>query len=59
VEHFRRYTDEQLLRRLEDVGGSAMLDELRENEQGDDQPLALPRFKIHDDASALWGQIAE
>ena len=29
VEPFRRYTDEQLLRRLEDVGVSAMLDELR------------------------------
>ena len=53
VEPFRRYTDEQLLRRLEDVGVSAMLDELREIEQGDDQALAFPRFKIHDDASAL------
>ncbi|HBO4249603.1 TPA: protein phosphatase 2C domain-containing protein [Pseudomonas aeruginosa] len=58
VEPFRRYTDEQLLRRLEDVGVSAMLDELREIEQGDDQALAFPRFKIHDDASALWGRIA-
>ncbi|MBE0969799.1 protein phosphatase 2C domain-containing protein, partial [Escherichia coli] len=27
-------------------------------EQGDDQALAFPRFKIHDDASALWGRIA-
>ncbi|HCK5044386.1 protein phosphatase 2C domain-containing protein [Pseudomonas aeruginosa] len=58
VEPFRRYTDEQLLRRLEDVGVSALLDELREIEQGDDQALAFPRFKIHDDASALWGRIA-
>ncbi|MCT0712591.1 hypothetical protein N0713_17635, partial [Pseudomonas aeruginosa] len=24
----------------------------------DDQALAFPRFKIHDDASALWGRIA-
>ncbi len=45
VEPFRRYTDEQLLRRLEDVGVSAMLDELREIEQGDDQGPGFPAFQ--------------
>ncbi|WP_259758912.1 protein phosphatase 2C domain-containing protein [Pseudomonas sp. GCEP-101] len=54
---FRRYDLDALFAALPERGVEALIDELRALEGADDQALAYPRLKIHDDASVVWGEV--
>jgi Protein phosphatase 2C len=54
VDTFARYTDASLLAAAEGRGLAPLLEELRELEVRDAECTAYPRFKPHDDATALW-----
>jgi len=54
VDTFERYSDLTLFDAVERRGLASLLEELRAIEVGDEQCLRWPRFKTHDDASALW-----
>lgn len=54
VDTFERYSDASLFDAVERRGLSSLLGELRTIELGDEQCVRHPRFKTHDDATALW-----
>lgn len=54
VDTYRCYTDASLFDAVQHRGLEALLAELRELERGDAECVAYPRFKCHDDATALW-----
>jgi hypothetical protein len=54
VDTFARYDDVALIDAVERRGLDALLEELRELESADPECTAHPRFKRHDDATALW-----
>jgi hypothetical protein len=54
VDTFGRYTDGTLFDAVERRGLAALLEELRALELDDAECTAYPRFKTHDDATALW-----
>lgn len=54
VDTFHRYTDASLFDAVERRGLRELLRELRAIEDGDAECVRYPRFKRHDDATALW-----
>lgn len=54
VDTYQRYTDSALLRALRRTGLRDLLQELRSIEIEDAACVRHPRFKQHDDATALW-----
>jgi len=54
VDTFERYTDASLFDAVERRGLRALLAELRAIELADAECVRHPRFKAHDDATALW-----
>jgi hypothetical protein len=54
VDTFGRYDDASLFRAVERNGLAALLAELRSVENDDPECTRHPRFKRHDDATALW-----
>ena len=58
VDTFERYTDRSLFDAVEERGLAPLLDELRGIEVDDEQCVRYPRFKTHDDATALWLELS-
>jgi hypothetical protein len=54
VDTLERYTDPGLFEAVSQRGLASMLRELRELERDDAECVRSPRFKTHDDATALW-----
>ena len=57
VDTYGRYTDAALFEAVERVGLSELLAELRHIEIEDSPCKKYPRFKQHDDATALWFEL--
>jgi hypothetical protein len=57
VTDYLRYDDNQLILAARSVGLARLYDELRDIESGDPQGARFPRFKTHDDATALLVRI--
>jgi hypothetical protein len=54
VDTFGRYSDVELFDAVERRGLEPLLAELRSIEREDDECTTYPRFKRHDDATAIW-----
>jgi len=53
VDHYNAVSDAELVRRTEELGADAMLEQLRAIEAADPLATRFPRLKIGDDATAL------
>jgi hypothetical protein len=53
VDHYGAASDAEMVRRTEELGADAMLEQLRAIEAADPMATRYPRLKIADDATAL------
>lgn len=58
VSDYRRYTGETLMAAVRQRGLAALVEEIREIERGDASCARYPRFKVSDDATALWLRVS-